>query len=131
MSIQLKNNRINLLGLNGIPDHLKALVIANKTIDALNEQLEKYDGTDSDWFRRVTDAHSAWSKTRRRITDRLSILRSEEKELNKLRSRYEDEELLKLLRKQADKTDLKVLVALARSLADERVNADFNNLGVT
>lgn len=122
MNIQFKNSRINLDALNGIQDHLKALAIANKTLDSMKKSIEEADDKTTDWYRRVTVAHKSWVWMRSRICEKLSVLRREEKEMNKLRARYEDEELLKLLKSQAEKSELKPLIILARSLANGRLN---------
>lgn len=122
MNIQFKNSRINLDALNGIQDHLKALAIANKTLDSIKKSIEEADDKTTDWYRRVTVAHKSWFWMRSRICEKLSVLRREEKEMNKLRARYEDEELLKLLKSQAEKSELKPLIILARSLANARLN---------
>lgn len=120
-NIQLENGRINLEGLNGIADHLKALAIANRTLDVLKEKLSSNEDKDSDWHRRATTAHKSWFWMRSRICERLSVLRREEKEMNVMRARFEDEELLALLRKQVTKADLAALRLVARAIAEERL----------
>lgn len=130
-NIQLENGRINLEGLNGIADHLKALAITNRTLDILKEKLTDSDDTESDWHHRATAAHKAWFWMRSRIRERLSILRREEKEMNVMRARFEDEELLALLRKQVTKADLASLRMLARAIAEERLQVQLNKAGVS
>lgn len=126
MSIKRENNRILLEALTGIPECLEALSIANKTIDTIKAKLDVRGSEDADWFSRATDAHKAWSKTRRRITEKLSVLRRDEKETNKLRMQYENEELLKLLRQQVPNADLKSSIVVARALAEERLQNELN-----
>lgn len=128
-NIQLENGRINLKGLEGIADHLKALAISNKTLDSLKSSLQDAEDKTSDWFRRATAAHKAWTWMRGRICDRLALLRREEKEMNRMRARFEDEELLKLLRKQVPNTDLKVCVHLARANAEVRLQNELSKAG--
>lgn len=129
-NIQLENGRINLEGLNGISDHLKALTIVNATLDRLKEQLTSSSDTNSDWHRRAVTAHKSWFWMRNRICERLSVLRREEKELNIMRARFEDEALLKLLRKQVTKADLASLIAAARALAEDRLQAELKKAEV-
>lgn len=128
-NIQLENGRINLAGLSGIADHLKALAITNRTLDRLKEDLNSNTDNDSDWHRRATAAHKAWFWMRSRICERLSVLRREEKEMNVMRARFEDEELLALLRKQVTKADLASLRLVARAIAEERLQGQLNNAG--
>lgn len=130
-NIQLENSRINLEGLNGIADHLKALAITNTTLDRIKEKLESSSDTDSDWHRRAVIAHKSWLWMRNRICERLSVLRREEKELNIMRARFEDEALLKLLRKQVTKADLASLISAARALAEDRLQAELNKAEVS
>lgn len=120
-NIQLENGRINLEGLNGIADHLKALAITNRTLDRLKDDLNSNKSSDSDWHHRATAAHKGWFWMRSRICERLSVLRREEKEMNVMRARFEDEELLSLLRKQVTKADLATLRLVARAIAEERL----------
>jgi hypothetical protein len=126
MSIKRENNRIVLEALAGIPECLEALAIANKTIDTIKSKLDVRGSEDADWFRRATDAHKSWSKTRRRITEKLAVLRRDERETNKLRMQYENEELLKLLRQQVPSADLKSSIAVARALAEERLQNELS-----
>lgn len=120
-NIQLENGRINLEGLNGIADHLKALAITNRTLDRLKDDLNSNKSSDNDWHHRATAAHKGWFWMRSRICERLSVLRREEKEMNVMRARFEDEELLDLLRKQVTKADLASLRLVARAIAEERL----------
>jgi len=90
--IKLENGRINLEGLDGIADHLKALAVTNKTLDSIKASLESATDKSSEWYRRATAAHKAWFWMRNRICERLSILRREEKELNRMRSKFQKEE---------------------------------------
>ncbi len=127
-NIQLENGRINLEGLNGIADHLRALEITNRTLDLLKDKLDNNVDVESDWHRRATAAHKAWFWMRKRICERLAVLRREEKELNILRARFEDEELLLLLRKQVTKADLSALKAIARAKAEERLQEQLKTM---
>jgi len=129
-SIQLENGRINLEGLSGIADHLKALAITNTTLDRLKAQLTSSSDINSDWHRRATIAHKSWFWMRSRICEHLSVLRREEKELSVMRARFEDEELLKLLRKQVTKTDLASLILDARAIAEERLQTELKRVEV-
>ncbi|WON77797.1 hypothetical protein [Serratia sp. UGAL515B_01] len=126
MNITLSNGRIDLENLNGIANHLRALSITNKTLDNLKEQLSASEDKNSDWYRRTTVAHKSWFWMRCRICERLSILRQEEKELNKMRARFEDEELLKLLRKEVTKSELQVIQTIARAKATQRLEIILN-----
>ncbi len=130
-NILLENGRINLEGLKGIADHLKALAITNRTLDNLKEKLSSSEDKDSDWHHRATAAHKAWFWMRSRICERLSVLRREEKEMNVMRARFEDEELLALLRKQVTKADLASLRLVARAIAEERLQAQLNKAEVS
>lgn len=128
-NIQLENGRINLEGLDGIADHLKALAIANKTLDGIKSSLQEAEDTSSDWYRRATAAHKAWFWMRSRICERLALLRREEKEMNRMRARFEDEELLKLLREQVTNGDLKVCIRMARANAESRLQNELSKAG--
>lgn len=127
-NILLENGRINLEGLNGIADHLRALEVTNRTLDLLKDKLDNNVDVESDWHRRATAAHKAWFWMRKRICERLAVLRREEKELNILRARFEDEELLLLLRKQVTKADLSALKAIARAKAEERLQEQLKTM---
>lgn len=120
-NIQLENGRINHEGLNGIADHLRALAIANKNIDSIKTRLAGIDESDIGRYRRTHDALRAWRKSQRRITESLSVLRREEKELNRMRSRFESEELLKMLSAEVSKSDLQVLRVMAQAKAEQRL----------
>lgn len=120
-NIQLENGRINHEGLNGIADHLRALAIANKNIDSIKTRLAAIDESDIARYRRTHDALRAWRKSQRRITESLSVLRREEKELNRMRSRFESEELLKMLSAEVSKSDLHVLRVMAQAKAEQRL----------
>lgn len=120
-NIQLENGRINHEGLNGIADHLRALAIANKNIDSIKTRLAEIDESDIGRYRRTHDALRAWRKSQRRITESLSVLRREEKELNRMRSRFESEELLKMLSAEVSKSDLQVLRVMAQAKAEQRL----------
>lgn len=124
--IQLENGRINLEGLDGIADHLKALAVTNKTLDSIKASLESADDKSSEWYRRATAAHKAWFWMRSRICERLSILRREEKELNRMRSKFEKEELLEVLTKQHTKSDLRIFRMLAEAKAEQRLQDVLN-----
>lgn len=119
--IQLPNGRINIEGLDGIADHLKALAITNKTIDSIKVRVAEIDPSDIGRFRRTTDALTAWRKMQRRITERLSVLRQEEKQMNRLRSQFESEELLRLLRSEVSKESLLNCRVLAQAIAEQRL----------
>ncbi|NHV95668.1 hypothetical protein G9X52_20125 [Cronobacter sakazakii] len=125
-NIQLENGRINLEGLNGIAEHLKALAITNKTLDAIKSSLEAAEDKSSDWYRRASTAHKSWSWMRSRICERLAVLRREEKELNLMRSQFEKEELLKLLSEQHSKSDLQDFRILAEAKAEQRLQEALN-----
>lgn len=125
-NIKLENGRINLEGLDGIADHLKALAITNKTLDSIKASLESADDKSSEWYRRATAAHKAWFWMRSRICERLSILRREEKELNRMRSKFEKEELLNLLSDQQSKADLRTFRILAEAKAEQRLQEILN-----
>jgi len=129
MSIQLENGRINLEGLEGIADHLKALAITNKTLDGIRSSLDAAEDKTTDWYHRATLAHKSWFWMRSRICERLSILRRQEKEMNRMRARFEDEELLKLLRGQVAKSDLKVCIRMAQAMAEERLQNELSKAG--
>ncbi|WP_191923160.1 hypothetical protein [Pantoea agglomerans] len=120
-NIQLENGRINHEGLNGIADHLRALAIANKNIDSIKTRLSGIDESDIGPYRRTHDALRAWRKSQRRITESLSVLRREEKELNRMRSRFESEELLKMLSAEVSKSDLQVLRVMSQAKAEQRL----------
>ncbi|WP_448309839.1 hypothetical protein [Pantoea sp. PGP6] len=120
-NIQLENGRINHEGLNGIADHLRALAIANKTIDSIKTRLAGIDESDIGPYRRTHDALRSWRKSQRRITESLSVLRREEKELNRMRFKFENEELLKLLSAEVSKSDLQVLRVMAQAKAEQRL----------
>lgn len=126
VNIQLDNGRINLEGLNGIADHLKALAITNKTLDGIKASLDEAEDKSSDWYRRATAAHKAWFWMRSRICERLAILRREEKELNRMRCKFEKEELLELLSKQHTKADLRNFRILAEAKAELRLQEILN-----
>lgn len=119
--IQLPNGRINIEGLDGIADHLKALAITNKTIDSIKVRVAEIDPSDIGRFRRTTDALTAWRKMQRRITERLSVLRQEEKQMNRMRSQFESEELLRLLRSEVSKESLLSCRVLAQAIAEQRL----------
>ncbi len=124
--IKLENGRINLEGLDGIADHLKALAVTNKTLDSIKTSLESADDKSSEWYRRATAAHKAWFWMRSRICERLSILRREEKELNRMRSKFESEELLEVLTKQHTKSDLRTFRMIAEAKAELRLQEVLN-----
>lgn len=124
--IKLENGRINLEGLNGIADHLKALAVTNKTLDSIKAALYSADDKSSEWYRRATAAHKAWFWMRNRICERLAILRREEKELNRMRSKFEKEELLNLLSDQQSKADLRTFRILAEAKAEQRLQEILN-----
>lgn len=126
VNIQLDNGRINLEGLDGIADHLKALAITNKTLDSIKSSLESAEDKSSDWYRRATAAHKSWFWMRSRICERLAILRREEKEFNRMRSKFEKEELLELLSKQHTKADLRNFRMLAEAKAELRLQEILN-----
>lgn len=130
-NIQLENGRINLEGLEGIADHLKALAITNKTLDGIKSSLQAAEDKSSDWYRRATLAHKSWFWMRNRICERLATLRREEKEMNRMRMRFEDEELLKLLRGQVASSDLKAFIHLARAKAESRLQDELSKAGGT
>ncbi|WP_413529795.1 hypothetical protein [Rahnella inusitata] len=130
MIAKSENGRINVDALEGIGEHLEALSIANKTIDAIQGKIDIRGEQDIGWLNRAKGAHKAWGKVRRRITERLAVLRQEEKELNKMRMKFEDEELLKLLRNQVAPAEWSQSRILARALADERLNETLDNAGV-
>ncbi len=121
-----ENGRINVDALEGIGEHLKALTIANKTIDAIQGKIDIRGEQDIGWLHRAKGAHKAWGKVRRRITEKLAVLRQEEKELNKMRMTLENEELLKLLRKQVAPADWVQARIVAQAQADERLNETLN-----
>lgn len=125
-NIQLENGRINLEGLNGIAEHLKALAITNKTLDAIKSSLEAAEDKSSDWYRRASTAHKSWLWMRSRICERLAVLRREEKELNLMRNQFEKEELLKLLSEQHSKSDLRDFRILAEAKAEQRLQEALN-----
>jgi hypothetical protein len=125
-NIQLENGRINLEGLNGIAEHLKALAITNKTLDAIKSSLEAAEDKSSDWYRRASTAHKSWFWMRSRICERLAVLRREEKELNLMRNQFEKEELLKLLSEQHSKSDLRDFRILAEAKAEQRLQEALN-----
>lgn len=125
-NIQLENGLINLEGLDGIADHLKALAITNKTLDGIKTSLDEADDKTGDWYRRATAAHKAWFWMRSRICERLAILRREEKELNRMRCKFENEELLDLLSKQQTKADLRTFRMLAQAKAEQRLQEVLN-----
>jgi len=131
VSIQLENGRINLEGLDGIADHLKALAITNKTLEGIKSSLQAAEDKGSDWYRRATLAHKSWFWMRNRICERLATLRREEKEMNRMRMRFEDEELLKLLRGQVASSDLKAFIHLARAKAESRLQDELSKAGGT
>ena len=130
MIAKSENGRINVDALEGIGGHLEALSIVNKTIDAIQGKIDLRGEQDIGWLHRAKGAHKAWGKVRRRITERLAVLRQEEKELNKMRMKFEDEELLKLLRNQVAPAEWSQSRILARALADERLNETLDNAGV-
>jgi len=125
-NIQLENGRINLEGLNDIGDHLKALAIVNKTLDSIKASLESAEDKKSEWHRRATVAHKSWFWMRSRICERLAILRREEKEFNRMRSKFEKEELLILLSQQHTKSDLRDFRLLAEAKAEQRLQEILN-----
>lgn len=124
--IKLENGRINLEGLDSIADHLKALAVTNTTLDSIKASLESADDKSSDWYRRATGAHKAWFWMRSRICERLAILRREEKELNRMRSKFESEELLEVLTKQHTKSDLRTFRMIAEAKAELRLQEVLN-----
>ena len=124
--IQLENGRINLEGLCSIADHLKALAITNKTLDGIKRDLDSAEDKTSSWYHRASTAHRSWFWMRSRICERLAVLRQEEKEMNRMRARFEDEELLKLLRKQISNPDLNMYRTVARARAEERLQAELH-----
>ncbi|WP_286882273.1 hypothetical protein [Pantoea sp. UBA5037] len=63
---------------------------------------------------------------RSRICERLAILRREEKELNRMRCKFEKEELLELLSKQHTKADLRNFRMLAEAKAELRLQEILN-----
>ncbi len=125
-NIQLENGRINIECLDGIADHLKALAIANKTIDSIKEHIAKTDPSDIGRFRRTNDALTAWRKMQRRITEKLSVLRQEEKQMNRMRSQFESEELLRLLRGEVSKEKLLDCRIMAQAIAEKRLQDVLN-----
>lgn len=125
-NIQLENSRINIECLEGIADHLKALSIANKTIDSIKAHVADIDPSDIGRFRRTTDALTAWRKMQRRITEKLSVLRQEEKQMNRMRSQFESEELLRLLRDEVSKDSLRNCRMLAKAIAEQRLQEVLN-----
>lgn len=127
-NIQLESGRINHEGLSGIADHLKALAIANKTIDSIKTRLAGIDESDTGPYRRTHDALRAWRKSQRRITESLAVLRREEKEMNKMRSRLANEELLKLLSAEVSKSDLQDLRILAQAKAEQRLQDELDKV---
>jgi len=127
-NIQLENGRINIEGLEGIADHLKALAIANKTIDSIKEHVAKTDPSDIGRFRRTTDALTAWRKMQRRITEKLSVLRQEEKQMNRMRNQFESEELLRLLRGEVSKEKLLYCRIMAQAIAEQRLQEALNKV---
>lgn len=69
----------------------------------------------------IADHLRAWNKSLSRITESLSVLRREEKELNRMRFRFESEELLKLLSAEVSKSDLQVLRVMAQAKVEQRL----------
>jgi len=126
MSIQLDNGRINLEGLCGIADHLKALAITNKTLEGIKSSLDIADDKTCDWYLRATAAHKAWFRMRCRICEKLAVLRQEEKEMNRMRSQFESEELLKLLRNEVTKESLLNHRIMAQAIAEQRLQEALN-----
>lgn len=124
--IKLENGRINLEGLDGIADHLKALAITNTTLDSIKASLESAEEKSSEWYRRATSAHKAWFWMRSRICERLAILRRAEKEMNIMRGQFEKEELLKLLSEQHTKSDLRDFRIMAEAKAEQRLQEVLN-----
>lgn len=124
--IKLENGRINLEGLDGIADHLKALAVTNKTLDSIKASLESASDKSSEWYRRATAAHKAWFWMRSRICERLAILRRAEKEMNIMRGQFEKEELLKLLSEQCTKSDLRDFRIMAEAKAEQRLQEVLN-----
>ncbi|EMA1799328.1 hypothetical protein [Cronobacter turicensis] len=125
-NIQLENGRINLEGLDGIGDHLKALAIANKTLDSIKASLNSAEDKKSEWYRRATTAHKSWFWMRSRICERLAVLRHEEKEFNRMRRKFEKEELLILLSQQHTKSVLRAFRLLAEAKAEQRLQQILN-----
>ncbi|MEW5290329.1 hypothetical protein ABW286_14240 [Erwinia papayae] len=129
-NIQLENGRINLEGLDGIADHLKALAITNKTLDGIKASLDEAEDKTGEWYRRATAAHKAWFWMRNRICERLAILRREEKELNRMRNKFEKEELLNLLSNQYSRSDLRYFRIMAEAKAEQRLQEVLNKAAV-
>lgn len=123
MSITIENGRINLDSLVTIEDFLCGLELANRTLKRIKEQLNQHP-EESDWYRRATAAHKSWFWARCRICEQLSVLRGREKEVNRLRWRYENEALLEQLKSQVSKDIFSDCMRRAKKKAEKRMQRE-------
>ena len=125
MSITLENGRINMDSLETIEDYLRGLALANRTLDSIKEQLRKHSDKESDWYHRATTAHKSWFWCRSRICEQLAVLRSQEKEVNRLRWQYENDALLEQLKSQVSGDVFSECMRRAKLKAGERLARGF------
>lgn len=125
MNITLENGRINMDSLVTIEACLHGLALANRTLDSIKEQLSQHQDKESDWHRRATSAHKSWFWCRSRICEQLSVLRRQEKEVNRLRWQYENEALLDQLKSQVSGDVFSECMRRAKLKAEKRLVQDF------
>lgn len=83
--------------LNTITECLEQLVLAEESLVAIDGQLSKHDA-DHAWRKRAEIARRTIGQKKRIITARLSILRQQEKELNRQQHQTRDSYLIAELR---------------------------------
>lgn len=125
MSTTLNNGRINLDSLVTIEDHLRALALANRTLDSIKEQLSQQSDNKSEWYRKATRAHKSWFWVRSRICEQLAILRNKEKEVNRLLWQYQNEALLTQLKSQVNHEVYTECIRRAKVKAAQRLEQEF------
>ncbi|NHB93764.1 hypothetical protein [Photorhabdus cinerea] len=128
MTIILGNGRINLDALKTIEDHLRALSLANQTLDLIKHQLKASSNKDSDWFNKATTAHRSWFWMRSRICERLSILRQQEKEMNRMRWHYRNEFLVRELQSRVSPETFSECAHAANARADMELNTKLGEM---
>ncbi|CDH24437.1 hypothetical protein [Xenorhabdus bovienii] len=123
MTIILDNGRIDLDALKTIEDHLRALSLANRTLDSIKQQLKECSEKDGVWFRKATNAHKTWFWMRSRICEQLSILRQQEKEMNRIRWNHRNEFLVRELQSRVSNEIFSECARAANARADIALNA--------
>ncbi|WP_313473986.1 hypothetical protein [Atlantibacter hermannii] len=123
-AITLENGRINLDSLVTIEDCLRGLELTDRTLSRIKNQLAQHPDQESDWYRRATSAHKSWFWCRSRICEQLSVLRCQEKEVNRLRWQYENEALLEQLKSQVSSDVFGECMRRAKKSAEKRLQRD-------